>query len=105
MVPIETAGEFEKHLREISEVVYRNGGRRNRYKKIHHYSVELCIVLTKEKLRKLPTTSIICNNTEELVTASSNKSSHGRLSSVTLSIAGEQEADKQSSGGYKAEKK
>ena len=61
LVPIETGVEFEKHLRAVSEINYMRRGRRNTIKKIRNFSVELCIVLVREKVKKTPppTSSII----------------------------------------------
>ena len=61
LIPIQSASEFQKHLEDVSDVVYEKGGRRNRLQKVVAYKVELCVVLVREKEKK-PTRSIVCSS-------------------------------------------
>ena len=63
LVPLQTSKEFEKHLREVSDITYMRRGRRNTLRKIRSYTVEVCIVLIREKVDKsLPAPAIECND-------------------------------------------
>ena len=84
LVPLQTPKEFEKHLREVSEVTYMRRGRRNTLRKIRSYTVELCIVLIREKVDKsLPAPAIECNNSGYTQTTSIT-SEHSSKDSPTI---------------------
>ena len=49
---IQTACWFEKHVKEVADVVYRKKTRKQKNARIHHYNVQLCIIIVKQKVPK-----------------------------------------------------
>ena len=53
LVAIQNAVEFEKHVEEVVDVVYRPArSKLNKMPKVDHYNVQLCVVIVKEKIQK-----------------------------------------------------
>ena len=75
LVPIMSARDFERNITLAAAVKYRLGGNRRKVRKPEEYTVELCIVLirervvvvrkTKPKAAVAPATSITCNSTTD----------------------------------------
>ena len=61
LIDIWSALDFQKHLEDVSEVDFQRRGRNNRLKKVATYKVELCIVLTNERTKTAPVSTIICS--------------------------------------------
>ena len=77
LVPIKCPRDFEKNITLAAAVKYRLGGNRRKVRKPEEYTLELCVVLIRERVvRKpkaaaAPATSITCNSvTDGLLTAS-----------------------------------
>lgn len=65
MISIKSTAEFEKHMSDVAEVKRKRQGRNNQLSQVDSYTVELCVVLIKEKSREnvsVPTTLIMCDN-------------------------------------------
>ena len=63
LTAIQSAADFEKHVHEVGEVVKKRRGRR--MTPVELYTVELCVVLIREKVRKVsppPASSIVCQS-------------------------------------------
>ena len=74
LIPIQSALEFERYVELKGKVQYRLAGRSSRKcRKPSEYTIELCIVLIKEKVKKpnAPASAIICATEGGTFTSSS----------------------------------
>ena len=66
LIPLKCARDFDRNVTSAATVKYRLGGRR-KVRKPEHYTVELCVVLIREKRKKVaPVSSIVCPSTATL---------------------------------------
>ena len=81
LIPLKSSHDFDRNVTSAAAVKYRLGGRQ-KVRKPEYFTVELCVVLIKEKKKKVvPVTSIVCNRgTADGTIASSGTSSGGGLS-------------------------
>ena len=59
LTPIQTATQFEEHIKDVGEIVYqrqtkKRGRNKKATKKIDHYVLELCVIVLKKKKPALP---------------------------------------------------
>ena len=93
LVPLKCASDFERNVTSVAAVKYRLGGRR-KVRKPAEYTIELCVVLVKEKVKRVrsigsaPASTVVCTNMGDgTVTATSLSGSGEGLSSLKRKAA------------------